>query len=32
MAEFARPEFLVLIDGVGEVPLRELLPQPFTLS
>ena len=32
MAEFMSPAAPVLIDGVGEVPLAELLPRPFVLS
>ena len=32
MAEFGRPGMPVLIDGVGERSLAELLPGPFTLA
>jgi cytidine deaminase len=32
MAEFARPDTLVLVDGVGQTSLGELLPEPFSLG
>lgn len=31
LAEFAARDLVVLIDGIGPVPFRELLPQPFQL-
>jgi cytidine deaminase len=31
LSEFATSDLVVLIDGVGPVPLGELLPQPFEL-
>jgi cytidine deaminase len=31
LAEFAAPDLVVLIDGIGPIPLGELLPQPFRL-
>jgi cytidine deaminase len=31
LAEFAVPDLMVLIDGIGPVPFRDLLPQPFQL-
>jgi cytidine deaminase len=32
MAEFASPDLLVIVDGVGEILLRDLLPRPFSLA
>ena len=32
LAEFAAPDLVVLIDGVGAVPFWELLPRPFQLQ
>lgn len=32
MAEFGEPDTLVIVDGVGEFRLSELLPQPFELG
>lgn len=29
MAEFATPDLVVLVDGVGAIPFAELLPRPF---
>jgi cytidine deaminase len=32
MAEFSSPDLPIIIDGVGEVLLRDLLPRPFSLT
>jgi cytidine deaminase len=31
MAEFASPDAIIIVDGVGEFLLRDLLPRPFSL-
>ena len=31
MAEFAAPNFIVIVDGVGEFTMEQLLPNPFKL-
>jgi cytidine deaminase len=31
LAEFAVADLVVIIDGIGAIPFRELLPQPFEL-